>query len=80
MSLQSVPLFSFEFLPSRTIEIEISPAPLTSDAGLLPVRQLDEHIRLSEQFADALEDRRDPTLTRQSLLSIKELFQNKLMD
>jgi len=70
MSLQSVPLFSFEFLPSRTIEIEISPAPLTSDAGLLPVRQIDQSIRLTEQFAAALEDRRDPTLTRQSLLSM----------
>ena len=70
MSLQSVPLFSFEFLPSRTIEIEISPAPLTSDAGLLPVRQIDQSIRLTEQFAAALDDRRDPTLTRQSLLSM----------
>ncbi|HYH66976.1 MAG TPA: IS1380 family transposase [Urbifossiella sp.] len=70
MSLQSVPLFSFEFLPSRPVEIEVSPAPLTSDAGLLPVRQLDQDLRLTEQFAAALEDRRDPTLTRQSLLSM----------
>jgi hypothetical protein len=70
MSLQSVPLFSFEFLPSRPVEIEISPAPLTSDAGLLPVRQIDQNIRLTEQFAAALDDRRDPTLTRQSLLSM----------
>src|SRR3954463_9861672 len=70
MSLQSVPLFAFEFLPSRPIEIEVSQAPLTSDAGLLPVRQLDEQIRLTEQFAAALDDRRDPALTRQSLLSM----------
>ena len=70
MSLQSVPLFSFDFLPSRPVEIEISPAPLTSDAGLLPVRQLDQKLRLTEQFAAALDDRRDPTLTRQSLLSM----------
>jgi hypothetical protein len=70
MSLQSVPLFSFEFFPSRPVEIEVSPAPLTSDAGLLPVRQLDQNIRLTEQFAAALDDRRDPTLTRQSLLSM----------
>jgi hypothetical protein len=53
-------------LPSRPVEIEISPAPLSSDAGLLPVRQLDQTIRLTEQFAAALDDRRDPTLTRQS--------------
>jgi hypothetical protein len=70
MSLQSVPLFSFDFLPSRPVEIEVSSAPLTSDAGLLPIRQLDERIRLTEQFAAALDDRRDPTLTQQSLLSM----------
>jgi Transposase DDE domain group 1 len=70
MSLQSAPLFSFDFLPSRPVEIEISPNPLTSDAGLLPVRQIDQNLRLTEQFAAALDDRRDPTLTRQSLLSM----------
>src|SRR5512140_61150 len=70
MSLQSVPLLSFDFLPSRPVEIEVSPAPLSSDAGLLPVRQIDQNIRLTEQFAAALDDRRDPTLTRQSLLSM----------
>ena len=61
MSLHSVPQFAFEFLPSRPVEIEVSHAPLSSDAGLLPVRQIDQSIRLTEQFAAALEDRRDPT-------------------
>jgi Transposase DDE domain group 1 len=70
MSLQSVPLLSFDFLPSRPVEIEVSPAPLSSDAGLLPVRQFDQRIRLTEQFAAALDDRRDPTLTQQLLLSM----------
>src|SRR5215218_6013748 len=70
MSLQTVPLVSFDFSPSRPVQIEVSPAPLTSDAGLLPVRQLDQHLRLTEQFAAALDDRRDPALTRQSLLSM----------
>ncbi len=70
MSLHSVPQFAFEFLPSRPVEIEVSHAPLSSDAGLLPVRQIDQNIRLTEQFAAALEDRRDPALTRQSLLSM----------
>ena len=70
MSLHSAPLFSFDFLPSRPVEIEVSSAPLTSDAGLLPVRQFDQNLRLTEQFAAALDDRRDPTLTRQSLLSM----------
>src|SRR5512142_1193688 len=70
MSLQSVPLLSVDFLPSRPVEIEVSPAPLTSDAGLIPIRQFDEQIRLTEQFAAVLDDPRDPTLTRQSLLSM----------
>jgi len=70
MILHSVPLFSFDFLPSRPVEIEISRAPLTSDAGLLPVRQIDQNLRLTEQFAAALDDRRDPALVRQSLLSM----------
>src|SRR5262245_50867766 len=70
MSLQPVPLLSFDFLPSRPIEIEVSPAPLTSDAGLLPIRQLDDQIRLTEQVAAALHDPRDPALTRQSSLTM----------
>jgi hypothetical protein len=70
MSLQSVPWFSFDFLPSRPVDFEVSSAPLTSDAGLLPIRQLDEQIRLTDQFAAALDDRRDPILTEQSLLSM----------
>jgi hypothetical protein len=70
MSLQSVPLLSFNFLPARPVQIEVSSAPLTSDAGLLPIRQFDERIRLTQQFAAALRDPRDPSLIRQSLLSM----------
>ncbi len=70
MSLQSVPPLSFDFFPSRPVEIEISPAPLTSDAGLVPIRQFDEQIRLTEPFAAALEDHRDPDFVEQPLLSM----------
>lgn len=70
MSLHSAPLFSFQFLPSRPIEIEVSTAPLTSDAGLLPIRQFDQSIRFTEQLAAALKDLRDPTLVQHSLLSM----------
>jgi hypothetical protein len=70
MSIQSVPLLSFDFFPARPVQIEISPAPLTSDAGLLPIRQFDDQIRLTEQFAAAIEDRRDPRFVEQSLLSM----------
>src|SRR5689334_23093144 len=70
MSLHAVPQLSFDFFPSRPIEIEVSADPLTSDAALLPIRQFDEQIHFTAQFAAALEDRRDPALTQQSLLSM----------
>jgi hypothetical protein len=63
-------LFSFDFFPSRPVEIEVSSAPLTSDAGLLPIRQIDEHIKLTQQFAAAIHDQRDPNLIQQSVLSM----------
>lgn len=70
MSGHHAPLVSFDFFPSRPVELEVSSHPLTSDAGLLPIRQLDQILRLTEQFAAALKDRRDPTLTTQSILSM----------
>ena len=70
MSLQSVPRLSFDFFPSRPVEVELSSSPLSSDAGLLPIRQFDERIRLTEQFAAALEDRRHPTFIEHSLLTM----------
>jgi Transposase DDE domain group 1 len=70
VSLQSVPLLSYDFFPSRPIQVEDSAAPLSSDAGLLPVRQFDGQIRLTEQFAAAIEDGRDPTFTKQTVLTM----------
>jgi hypothetical protein len=49
------------------IQIQVSDAPLTSDAGLLPLRQFDEHIGLTKQFAAALDDPRDANLIDHSL-------------
>jgi hypothetical protein len=43
--------------------IEPSRSALTSDAGLLPLRQFDEHVGLTAAFAQALDDPRDPALT-----------------
>ena len=70
MSLQFVPRLSFDFFASRPVEVELSSSPLSSDAGLLPIRQFDERIRLTEQFAAALEDRRHPTFIEHSLLTM----------
>jgi hypothetical protein len=42
------------------IVIEPSPGQLSSDAGLLPIRQFDQRIGLTRAFAEALDDARDP--------------------
>jgi hypothetical protein len=47
----------------RPIVVEPSHAALSSDAGLLPLRQFDEQIALTQACADALDDPRDPDLT-----------------
>ncbi len=70
MSLQDVPLLSLNFFPSRPIEVEVSDTPLTSDAGLLLIRQFDGQIRLTEQFAAAIREKRDPTFVAHSLLTM----------
>jgi hypothetical protein len=55
-------LFHFDFYEPLPIQVEVSDAPLTSDAGLLPLRQFDQRIGLTHQFAAALYDPRNPDL------------------
>jgi hypothetical protein len=50
--------------------VEPSPGQLSSDAGLLPVRQFDQRIGLTWSFAAALDDPRDPDLTEHSYLEM----------
>src|SRR5262249_48791124 len=45
-------------------------APLTSDAGLLPLRQFDARIGLTKQLAAVLDDPRDPELTEHTFLEM----------
>ena len=70
MSLQFVNNLSFDFLPPRSVDVELSDAPLSSDAGLLVFREFDERIGFTARIADALEDLRDPSLTHHTLLSM----------
>jgi len=60
----------FDFFDPLPIVIESSNAPLTSDAGLLPLRQFDDRIGLTAQFAAALHDPRDPQLAEHSFLEM----------
>ena len=51
-----------------TLMIEPSPDQLSGDAGLLPIRQFDQCIGLTQAFAEALDDPRDPALTEHKQL------------
>src|SRR5947208_16606381 len=70
MSIPPAGLFAFDFLEPLPIQVEVSDAPLTSDAGLLPLRQFDERIGLTKQFAAALDDPRDPELIEHTFLEM----------
>jgi Transposase DDE domain group 1 len=61
MNLHGVWSECLEFHPKKPLVVENSAGRLSSDAGLLVVRELDERIGLTKQFAAALGDtRREP--------------------
>jgi hypothetical protein len=74
MSVQTAPEVGFAFFdPKRPIQFAFSDAPLTSDAGLLPLRQYDEQLGLTQRFADALADPRDPKRIDHSSLEMTRM-------
>src|SRR5580692_2388766 len=60
MSIQAASLFELDFLEPLPIVVEVSEASMSSDAGLLPLKQFDQRIGLTEQFGQSLNDPRDP--------------------
>src|SRR5262249_19150821 len=50
MNSQPAAPFQFDFFQPLPIHIQVADAPLTSDAGLLPLRQFDQRIGLTKQF------------------------------
>lgn len=70
MVSQSAFQLSFDFLTSKPIVVEPAAAQVSSDAGLLPFRQLDEQTGLTRRFAEALDDRRDAGRTDHSFLEM----------
>src|SRR3569833_2105975 len=80
MSLQGVLPFVLDIHPEKTIEIEVSHAQLSRDAGLFPVRQFDEAIRLTERFAGALQDARGGEVVHSKLSMVRQRIFGILAD
>jgi hypothetical protein len=70
MESQSAFQVEFDFGTSKPVVVEPSAAQLSSDAGLLPFRQLDEQLGLTEGLAACLNDRRDPESISHTLLEM----------
>jgi len=80
MSLQGAFPFVLDFLAQKPIEIEVSHAQLTGDAGLLPIRQFDDAIRLTERFGEALVDARCGEVVHTNLSMARQRIYGILAD
>jgi Transposase DDE domain group 1 len=69
MSIQPAWQQTFAFFTIPVV-VEPSQGQLTSDAGLLPIREFDQRIGLTQAFADALDDPRYPDLVEHTLLEM----------
>ena len=70
MDRQGVWQRTLRFYPRMPIVVEPVEAHLSSDAGLLPIRQLDEQLGLTASFAAALSDRRTGPALAHSFLEM----------
>ena len=70
MNIQTAWRATFDFWDELPIVVEPSADQLSSDAGLLPLRQFDERIGLTRQFAQALEDPRAAELCDHTFLEM----------
>ena len=70
MEWQSAFQLRFDFGTSKPVVVEPCAGQLSSDAGLLPFRQLDEQLGLTAGFAECLSDRRQQSWVTHSLLEM----------
>lgn len=70
MSLQTAFQKCFSFFGEKPVFVEPSAGALTSDAGLIPIRELDHRLGHTEQFARALDDPRTQTSVEHSFLEM----------
>ena len=60
---QTAERIRFHFLPGLPVVVETQPTLMSSDAGILPLRQFDDPIAFTGRFVAGLHDPRDPALT-----------------
>ena len=70
VSIQSAFQKDFSFFGEKPIVVEPTAGALTSDAGLLPIRELDHRLGHTEQFAQALDDPRHQPFVDHSFLEM----------
>src|SRR5690554_7069500 len=61
---------TFSPLSRRQIEADFSGGHITSDAGVLLLREVDKQHRLTQRLAETLTDQRDPRMIRHELKSL----------
>ena len=66
MFRQTVAQICFDFFSRLPIVVEPKEVQVSSDTGILPIRQFDDQIGLTHRFIACLEDPRDPNLTDHS--------------
>lgn len=70
MVAQTAEQFSFDFLPRRPILVQQCTQQITSDAGLLPLRQFDQRWNYTTRMAQCLHDPNPPGAREHSLVSM----------
>jgi hypothetical protein len=61
---------SLNFFTKKPLEAKFSSLDLSSDAGVLLVRQAEEQLKICEGLADCLEDNREPGKVKHSGSSV----------
>jgi Transposase DDE domain group 1 len=70
VSIQTAFQATFDFFGEVPVVTDVSPADLSGDAGLLPIREFDDRIGWTKLFAQALDDPRYPDLIDHSFLEM----------
>ena len=68
--------FQFDDLADRHVECDFSGGTLSSDGGLIVLREMDKRLKLSERLADCFVDTRDQRLVNHQL---RELIAQRLL-